>query len=158
MNRHYKNNKIKYKNYSEKENYEQKKNHLKGNKTISSFSDYKKNRLDKNIIKLKNLFGLKKFQLSFSKNKDKIFKNNGVKRGFEISQDLNKLIKLLGEEKNFGNTHSKNKKNKWRIKIDDYFSLNNSGVKNKNRIIKKNKTEMFVKQINKCDNNFLYIN
>ena len=156
VNKHYKKNKIKYKNYSEKENYEQKKNHLKGNKTISSFSDYKKNRLDKNIIKLKNLFGLKKFQLSFSKNKDKIFKNNGVKRGFEISQDLNKLINLLAEEKNFVNTYSKNKKNKLRINIDNYFSLNNSGAKNKNRIIKKNKTEMFIKPINKCDINNNY--
>ena len=94
--------------------------------------------------------------MSFSKNKDKIFKNNGVKRGFEISQDLNKLINLLAEEKNFVNTYSKNKKNKLRINIDDYFSLNNSGAKNKNRIIKKNKTEMFIKPINKCDINNNY--
>ena len=144
INKLYKKNKAKYKRNIEKENYEQKKYNLKENKTLSSLSENKKRRLNKNMIKIKSLLSLKKFQLSLSNNKDKIFKNNGIKRGYEINENLNKLIKLLVEEKNFGNLNSKNKNNKLRIKIDDYFPLNNTNEKNKNRIIKKNKTEIFL--------------
>ena len=79
INKLYKKNKAKYKRNIEKENYEQKKYNLKENKTLSSLSENKKRRLNKNMIKIKSLLSLKKFQLSLSNNKDKIFKNNKIK-------------------------------------------------------------------------------
>ena len=135
---------------------------LKRNQTLNKFNNFssenlKKSKLNKNTLlsppkhtnfkfknvtlNFQNLIRLNDYKLSFSKNKDKIYKKNGVKGGFEIYPNLNNLIKQLVEDINFGLSNINNKKNKLKIETNEYFPLKRPHHE-KNKIIMKNsKTE-----------------
>ena len=156
VNKFMKRKKIKFKYSLSIGNYEQNSKNILNNNTMTSHSNYKKFRFNKNILKLKNFINLKEHKLSLSKNKDKIFKNNGIKGGHEIYPNIDKLIKLLIENENFDIFNIKSKKNKLKIETSDLFHLNTSNLKNKNkkRLIKKNKTEMNFKPFSEESNNY----
>ena len=156
VNKFMKRKKIKFKYSLSIGNYEQNSKNILNNNTMTAHSNYKKFRFNKNILKLKNFINLKEHKLSLSKNKDKIFKNNGIKGGHEIYPNIDKLIKLLIENENFDIFNIKSKKNKLKIETSDLFHLNTSNLKNKNkkRIIKKNKTEMNFKPFSEESNNY----
>ena len=140
-------------------NYEQNKKDIINNNTMRVLSSCKKFGFNKNIQKLKNMINLKEYQLSLSKNKDKIYKKNGIKGRHELYPNLDKLIKILIENENFDMFNIKSKKKKLKIETSDNFHLNNANLtnKNKNRIIKKNKTEMNFKPFSEESNNNNYL-
>ena len=139
VNKILKKNKTFYKSNLSNENSE--KNKLIGN-TISNSSKYKIHKDRRNILNYKNIINLKDYKLSLSKNKDKICKTNGIKIGFEIYHNLDKLIKQLAEDEYFDIFNIKTKKNNIKIETNNYTSLNSFNLNTNNQLMKKNKTEI----------------
>ena len=145
-----KRNKTIYKSNLSNENNENTKDKLSSN-TISSQNKNKKLKVKNNILKLKNLIN---FKLSLSKNKDKLYTINGVKRGYELYANLHNLIKQLIKEEKIDIFNCKKKRNKLKIETNENSHLKKTFFSDKNKILKKNKTEMFQRPFSSDINNY----
>ena len=150
IHKHFKRNKTKYKSYLSNENIVNIEDKISSN-TILSPNNNKKLKVKNNILKLKNLIN---FKLSLSKNKDKLYTINGVKRGYELYPHLHNLINQLIKDANIDIFNSKKKRNKLKIETNEYSHLKKTFFNDKNKIMKKNKTEIFQRPFSSDINNY----
>ena len=140
-----------YKKCFSNENFEKKRNKLDNNTTTNQ-KIYKKFLKSNNIYSSKYIINLKEYQLCLSKNKDKLFKKNGVRGNSDLYPYINELINQLNNEDIFIKFKNSNNKNNLSIETNDFYPLKKS-LSNPNNIKKKNKKELTLRTFSSELNN-----
>ena len=140
-----------YKKCFSNENFEKKRNKLDNNTTTNQ-KIYKKFLKNNNIYSSKYIINLKEYQLCLSKNKDKLFKKNGVRGNSDLYPYINELINQLNNEDIFIKFKNSNNKNNLSIETNDFYPLKKS-LSNPNNIKKKNEKELTLRTFSSELNN-----